>query len=185
MARVVGAVLAAGAGIRMGGPKAELVVDGVRLVDRAAGVLAAAGCAEIVAVTRSHGDVAGARVVVNPEPARGMRSSLKLALDAADDLGADAMAVLLVDTPGVTASAARAVVEAWRPGGITVARYPAGRGHPIVMSLRLWRRALELAGPDEGARVLLRATPDVHEVEVDGDAADLDSPEDLVRWNNI
>jgi molybdenum cofactor cytidylyltransferase/nicotine blue oxidoreductase len=42
---------------------------------------------------------------------------------------------------------------------------------------------VELAGPDEGARRLLAARPElVLEVPVDGDLADLDTPQDLNRW---
>jgi CTP:molybdopterin cytidylyltransferase MocA len=182
VARVIGAVLAAGSGSRMGSPKAELRVDGVRLVDRAVTALAGGGCDEVIAVVRAGVHVAGARVVVNADPERGMRSSLALAVDAAD-CAADALAVLLVDTPGVGADAVRAVLAAWTPGRIAVATYGARRGHPTVMSLALWLDALDLADGDEGARALLAARPDlVDEVPVDGDPTDLDTAEDLARW---
>lgn len=186
MSRVVGAVLAAGAGVRMGTPKATLVVAGERLLDRAVRLLAAGGCEQVIAVTRRGIAVDGARCVVNPAPERGMRSSLALAVDAAGD--ADALAVLLVDMPGVTSGAVRAVIEAWRPGRIALARYradgaPGRRGHPTVMAPQLWREALAAAGPDEGARALLRARAElVDEVEAAGDPADLDTPADLARW---
>ena len=110
-----------------------------------------------------------------------MRSSLDLAVAAADD--ADALAVLLVDAPGVGADAVRAVLAAWRPGRIAVGRYGDRRGHPTVAAPAEWRAALALAGPDEGARALLAGRPDlVDEVEVPGDPTDLDTPEDLARW---
>ena len=181
MPRVVGAVLAAGSGTRMGTPKGELVVGGERLVDRAVRTLAAGGCTDVVAVVREGVSVAGATGVVNHDPARGLRSSLELAVGAAGT--ADALAVLLADLPGVTAPAVRAVVEAWRPGRIAVARYGARRGHPTVMAPALWRAAVAAAGPDEGARALLRSRADlVDEVEVGGEPDDLDTPEDLARW---
>ncbi len=59
-ATVAGAVLAAGSGTRMGRPKAELVVAGVRLLDRAVTVLREAGCDPVVAVVRDATPVAGA-----------------------------------------------------------------------------------------------------------------------------
>jgi CTP:molybdopterin cytidylyltransferase MocA len=165
----------------MGRPKAAIVLDGERLVDRAVAALRAGGCAPLIAVVREGIAVDGARAVVNPDPARGMRSSLTLAVDAVGD--AEALAVLLVDAPGVGASAITAVVEAWTPGRIAVATYAGRRGHPTVMAPSLWREALELAGPDEGARALLKARADlVDEVDVAGDPADLDTPEDLARW---
>ncbi len=180
--RVVGAVLAAGSGSRMGTPKAELRVDGLRLVDRAVRALTEGGCADVVAVLRAGVDVVDARVVLNAAPERGMRSSLALAVDAADPT-ADALAVLLVDTPGVGASAVRAVVTGWTAGRVAVASYAGRRGHPTVMSLELWRAALRRAGADEGARALLAERPDlVDDIAVDGDPSDLDTPDDLASW---
>jgi molybdenum cofactor cytidylyltransferase/nicotine blue oxidoreductase len=162
----------------MGGPKAELVVGGVRLLDRALAAARSAGCDPVLAVVRAGTSAAGARLVVNPDPSRGQRSSLDLAVAAVPD--APALAVLLVDTPGVGADAVRAVCAAWRPGRVAVGRYGRRRGHPVVMAPALWRTALELAGPDEGARALLTARPElVDEVDVPGDPADLDTPADL------
>jgi molybdenum cofactor cytidylyltransferase/nicotine blue oxidoreductase len=165
----------------MGGPKAELVVDGMRLLDRAVAAAHAAGCTPVIAVVREGTSVTGARAVVNPNPDRGLASSLALAVEAAG--GAAALAVLLVDLPGVRGSSVAAVVDGWRPGRIAVARYDGVRGHPTVMDLDLWRAALELAGPDEGARAMLRARPElVDEIDVPGDPHDLDTPEDVARW---
>jgi molybdenum cofactor cytidylyltransferase/nicotine blue oxidoreductase len=183
MAQATGIVLAAGSGSRMGTPKAELVVDGIRLLDRAVAALTAAGCRYVVAVVRAGVEVDGARAVINPQPSRGMRSSLQLGLDAAAEFGSDDIAVLLVDTPGVDAVAIRTVLNGVRPGRIAVGTYNGRRGHPTVMSVALWRRALELAGPDEGGRALLRAQPElVDEIAADGDPIDLDTLDDLNAW---
>jgi molybdenum cofactor cytidylyltransferase/nicotine blue oxidoreductase len=165
----------------MGGPKADLVVDGTRLLDRAVGAAREAGCAPVIAVVREGTDVDGAVLVVNPDPDHGMRGSLALAVSAAGQVAA--LAVLLVDNPGITAAAIAAVTATWTPGRIAVARYRDGRGHPTVMAPELWRAAVDLAGPDEGARAFLAAHADlVDEVDVPGDPADLDAPDDLARW---
>lgn len=180
-ARIAGIVLAAGAGRRMGRPKADLRIDGQRLVDRAASRLRSAGAEPVVAVVRAGTTVDGAQVVINLDPERGMRSSLELAVASAPDV--DALAVVLVDTPGLRASGMAAVLDAWCPGRIAVARYGARRGHPTVMSPELWRRALKLAESDEGARALMRAEPGlVDEINADGDDADLDTPDQLRTW---
>jgi molybdenum cofactor cytidylyltransferase/nicotine blue oxidoreductase len=169
----------------MGSPKAVLRVDGARLVDRAVAALTVGGCAPVLAVVPDGVEVAGAQVVVNDAPERGMRSSLVLAVDAADAAGADALAVLLVDLPGVPGAAVRAVVGAWTPGRVAVASYGGRRGHPTVMAPTLWRAALRLAGPDEGARAFLADRPDlVDEAVAEGDPADLDTPDDLSRWTH-
>ncbi|HEU5266855.1 MAG TPA: NTP transferase domain-containing protein [Jatrophihabitans sp.] len=183
MARIGAAVLAAGAGVRMGTPKAELVVARERLLDRAVRVVTEAGCRPVWAVVRDGVAVSGARPLVNPDPARGMRSSLDLAVAAAQRAGVDALAVVLVDLPGLTARDVAAVSGAWAPGRIAVGRYAGRRGHPTVMGVATWRAALGLAGPDEGARAYLAAHLDlVDEVAVDGDPSDLDTPDDLRRW---
>src|SRR3954470_11927488 len=114
----------------MGRPKADLVVAGERLVERAVRVLIDAGCDPVLAVVRAGVAVPGATVVVNPDPDRGMRSSLELAVAAAGDV--DALAVLLVDVPGVSAEAVRSVLAAWQAGRIAVGSYSGRRGHPTV-----------------------------------------------------
>jgi CTP:molybdopterin cytidylyltransferase MocA len=177
-AKVAGVVLAAGAGTRMGGPKAELVVGGTRLVDRAVAVLRAAGCDPVLAVVREGAEVANATVLINPRPQDGLRSSLAIAIEAASN--SDAIAVYLVDQPGIGAPAVSAVTAAWRPGRIAVGDYAGTRAHPVVMSPQLWRVALKRAGPDDGARRLLLGRPDlVDVVPVPGDPHDLDTPSDL------
>lgn len=50
MADLVGAVLTGGASRRMGRDKALIQIEGVRMVDRVAAALAAAGCSNVVAV---------------------------------------------------------------------------------------------------------------------------------------
>lgn len=181
---MLGVVLAAGAGVRMGQPKATLVVAGERLLDRACDVLARGGCDDLVAVVPvGVRGVAGVRTIENPSAASGMRSSLQTALTVAH--GYDGLCVTLVDTPGVGAAAVRTVVDRWRsdPTRIGVAVYNGRRGHPTVMAVERWAAAVGMAGPDEGARAYLRAhAADVDEVAVAGDPVDLDTPDDVLRW---
>ncbi len=158
-----------------------MTIDGVRLVDRAVAALTDGGCEDVIAVVRAGVAVPGARAVVNSDPDRGMRSSLRLAIEAAG--AAEALAVLLVDMPGVTAAVVRGVITGWTPGRIAVAGYAGRRGHPTVMSPEVWRLALRYAGRDEGARVLLASRPDLlDEIAVDGDPTDLDTPADVAHW---
>lgn len=94
-----------------------------------------------------------------------------------------AVAVVLVDVPGLTAQVIATVVQAWKPGRIAVALSGGRRTHPIVMSHPMWSETLASAGPDEGARRFLRAHPHlIDEVEVVFDPSDLDTPADLAAW---
>ncbi len=176
-------MLAAGAGSRMGTPKAEVRVDGERLVDRAVRVVTAAGCRPVWAVVRAGAPAPGARTVVNRDPERGMRSSLQLAVSAARLEGVDALAVVLADTPGLAVDAVSTVVGAWSPGRIALGTYAGRRGHPTVMAVEAWLAALDLAEPDAGARAYLAAHPGlVDEVAVPGDPTDVDTPGQLLHW---
>jgi nicotine blue oxidoreductase len=148
----------------MGTPKGALVVDGVRLVDRAITALREAGCVEVIAVVRPGVEAEGA--VVNPAPERGLRSSLQLAVDAATH---DPLVVVLADMPGVDAASIRQVLDGWREGRVALAGYA----------------ALTTAEPDEGARRFLRANPNLIDIiTVGGIGADLDSPADLSSWQS-
>lgn len=183
--QIAGLVLAAGLGSRMGGPKAEIVVDGVRLLDRATSALATAGCVPVVAVVQPGVAGTDAILVPHPQPALGLRSSLALGLGAVPG-SVDAVAVTLVDMPGVTSDAINEVIAGWASGRIAVGVCEGRRTHPIVMAPTQWHAALELAEPDEGARRYLALHPDlIDEVPITIDPIDLDEPADLARWRSV
>jgi len=164
-------------------PKATLVLNGVRLVDLAVSALGGGGCSPVFAVVRADVEVPGATLVVNPDPDRGMASSLELAVDAAAQAGAAALLVTLVDMPGIDAASVLAVREAYLPERIAMAAFGDRAGHPVAMSLERWREALAMAGADEGARALLAARQELIDlVPVTGDPSDLDTPEQLSEW---
>jgi CTP:molybdopterin cytidylyltransferase MocA len=183
---VVGIVLAAGAGRRFGEPKAEVVVAGERLLDRAVRVLRAGGCADVVAVVRAGALVVDARAVVNDAPERGMASSLALGLQAAAETSATCAVVMLADMPGVQPTTVAAVAGARAP--IAMAGYAGRRGHPVAFARELWSDVAEHVHGDEGARAYIDAHPDlVSVVEVGGGPqalADIDTPADLANWTD-
>lgn len=167
---VAGLVLAAGAGTRFGQPKAPVVVDGERLVDRAVRNLREGGCDPVVVVLGAWvGEVSGADILVNDAWPEGMGSSLRTGLQSlTDSSDAEAVVVTLVDLPGLTPEAVRRV--AMCPADLAVATYDGERGHPVRIGRSLWPRAIEVARGDEGARRLMQELG-VERVEV-GDVAD-------------
>jgi len=170
---VAGLVLAAGEGKRFGGPKAPVVIDGERLVDRAVRCLHEGGCDPVLVVLGAWvGDVPDAEVVINPEWTEGMGFSLRLGLTSLP-IGADAVVVTLVDLPGLTSDAVRRIVDA--PGELVVATYDGTRGHPVRFDRGHWDGIAASARGDEGARRYLRDRTDITVVEV----ADVASGEDL------
>jgi nicotine blue oxidoreductase len=168
---VAGLVLAAGSGSRYGQPKAPVVIDGERLVDRAVRNLREGGCDPVLVVLGAWvGKVDGADIVLNDAWPAGMGSSLRTGLQSlTDQWEADAVIVTLVDLPGLTSAAVRRLVEC--QSDLAVATYDGERGHPVRIARRFWPDTIEVARGDEGARRLLRGREDVELVEV-GDVAD-------------
>ncbi len=191
-------VLAAGGGSRFAGATHKLLAElpspgggTERVIERVVRVAAdaaigpvvvVAGAVELTSVVAQL-DVDGERptVVTNARWQHGQATSLAIGLDAARRLGVGAAVVGLGDQPGVTASAWRTVAGGGSP--ITVATYDGVRGNPVRLTAEVWR-LLPTEG-DVGARTLMDVRPDlVGEVACEGSAVDIDSAEDLDRWQN-
>ena len=190
--RVAGVVLAAGAGSRLGQPKALLRLGDELLLDRAVRTLRDAGCAPLVVVLGARAEDAasavdgtGIEVVTNPDWATGMGSSLRAGLASLPGR-ADAAVVSLVDQPGVTAATVERLVAAWRADGrAAVATYGGSQRNPVLLPAATWAPVAASAVGDQGARAWLRAHPgQVSEVACDdvGSADDIDTPADLRRF---
>ncbi len=186
--RVDGLLLAAGAGTRMGKPKALVVGDnGVPWLHAALRTLQDGGCQRVTVVLGASAKESAAllaqapagqsRVVVATDWAEGMGASLRAGLAAADP-AADAVLVTLVDLPDVTAEVVRRVVAAATgPAGLARATYDGTPGHPVLLGRDHWDGVRATATGDKGARDYL-AAHDVTLVEC-GDLAtgrDVDRP---------
>lgn len=182
---VVVAVLAAGAGTRWSGPGHKL---DARLGDRTVARLAvdAAVAADVGPVIVVTGAVEPelpdeAARLHNPDWAAGQRSSLRVAIAEAERRGADALVVGLADQPFVAAEAWRRVAASSSP--IAVATYDGRRRNPVRLARDVWE--LLPHDGDVGARDLVRMRPDlVEEVPCPGSPADIDTLEDLRRWQS-
>jgi molybdenum cofactor cytidylyltransferase len=183
--KIVAIVLAAGSATRMGVDKLALPWEGSTVLERAvAPFLASARLAEVVLVVqpgfRVPENLAGARVVENPEHREGMGASLRAGVAAAD---ADAWLVALGDMPRVASSTVEAVIDAVleQTHGLVVPAYRERRGHPVAITAKYREALLQVRG-DFGARGLLRDHPgDLRLLPVDdpGVVFDLDTPSDL------
>lgn len=154
--KTAGLVLAGGAGRRFGGPKAPVVIDGERLVDRAVGVLRAGGCDPVLVVLGAWmGEVSGAVVVPNDQWESGMASSLQAGLAAvAKDPAIARVVITLVDLPGMTAAAVGRVAAS--SASIAAATYASQLGHPVLFKREHWAEVGRSATGDVGAREFLR-----------------------------
>lgn len=122
---------------------------------------------------------AGVRVVPNPEGDPGLATSLQVAVEIARRAGHEAVVIGLADQPLVEPEAWRLVARSRSP--IAVATYRGHRGHPVRLAAPVWP-LLPTSG-DEGARSVMRRHPElVAEVPCPGDAADVDTVQDLSRF---
>lgn len=161
---VHGLLLAAGAGSRMGRPKALVTEpDGTSWLARSVGVLLAGGC-EAVTVVLGAAAAEAVRlvpsgpvsVVVADDWAEGMAASLRAGL-AALPTGPEAAVVSLVDLPDVDAAVVRRVVTAAAgPGSLARAGYGGVPGHPVLLGRDHWSAVAASATGDAGARDYLR-----------------------------
>ncbi len=192
--RVLGVLLAAGAGRRAGGPKAlRRTADGTTWVVRSAEVLLDGGCDHVLVVVgaaalevepllRDRDDVSTTWAAGWAEGmGASLRTGLGWALDAVGDEDGpvvEAALVHLVDLPDVGAPVVARVLErASGFGALARASYGGSPGHPVLIGAGHWAGVVESAGGDRGARDVL-ARHDVELVEC-GDlatGADVDGP---------
>ena len=184
--QVRGLLLAAGAGTRMGRPKALVTdPDGTPWLSRSVDALLRGGCGAVTVVLGAAADEAATLVpegpvatVVAADWAAGMGSSLRAGLTALADDPAAAVLVSLVDLPDVGREVVRRVLAAGGDGPQALARaaYDGTPGHPVLIGRDHWAAVAESATGDSGARDYL-ARHDVRLVEC-GDLAtgrDVDS----------
>ena len=187
--RVTAIVLAAGMARRFRSQKLLAPFGDRPLLQHVLDAVAEVPFAQVVVVLGSDADTLRLRMawrderqVLNPDPRRGLSSSLQIGLLAADPT-LDGAVILLGDEPLVSVDVIRRVLlaaDGTRP--IVAPRYATagGRfGHPVFLASKVWPRALSLDG-DEGMGPLIRTRPDlVRTVEVLGDNPDVDVPSDL------
>ncbi|HUY45362.1 MAG TPA: nucleotidyltransferase family protein [Streptosporangiaceae bacterium] len=188
-AQVAGVLLAAGAGSRLGRPKALVEVAGIRLVDQGTRLLQAGGAEPVVVVTGAAPvTLPGVITVVNPDWRSGMGSSLAVGLRSVPD-GCAAAVVALVDQPLVGAGSVRRLISAYAAGArVAVAAYHGEPRNPVLLAREHWPEVIDLAAGDVGARPFLRAHQDLVtlvECADTGRPDDVDTPEDLARLSRL
>ena len=125
----------------------------------------------------------GYRVMTNPDPARGMASSLGIGVACAKEQGAEAVLIALADMPRVTAA------HIYRMFDVTD-----GRDSVVASSNGLDAKPPALFGRDRfdqllalrgamGARDLVRGGR--HVVTSDAELIDIDTPADLARLRDL
>lgn len=192
---VTAAVLAAGASRRFGTPKQLFPIDGRPMLARVLSCLVSSEVDEVIVVL-GH---AWERVlpivreawqdsrppvwpVLNPDPDRGMSSSIGRAVGAADPEAAGLL-VALGDLPFIGAEVVNSLVREFRAKSpaVTLATTGGRAGHPVVFRRDLFPELETLSG-DRGARAVVdRHRHEILAVETGTEAIlrDIDTREDL------
>jgi len=186
--RLAAVVLAAGESRRVGEQKLLLPFATSTVIGSAVAALTGAGTDPIVVVAGAQaGEIAvalegtNAQVVQNPDPRRGMLSSLQVGVQSLP-AGIARFLVALGDQPRLrSADVTRVLDEQTRTGtGIAIACFQGKRGHPVIFDGRYRDEILALTGA-QTLRDLIHAHPDdiVNvECESDGVIRDIDTRED-------
>ena len=189
-----GLVLAAGSSRRMGSPKQLLpMADGKPLLELVVGHANQSKLDQVVVVLgaaadeiRSHVDLGRATVLVNPDHASGMASSLRAGITSLGD-DVDRVVVILGDQPDVDSARLNQLLELQQTSGLPAAALSFGGllHPPVVLERALWGDLMSLEG-DVGCRAVIRAKPElVANLPVAGDLkhpVDVDTPEDYERF---
>ena len=190
---IVAVVPAAGRSSRFGSMKLLALVDGRPLLDRTIASLLRAGISRVIVVVAEHvnlelvealGD-SRVLVVVNPDPDRGMFSSIQTGLAHARSATADPARILMVlpaDMPFVRSDTVAALgVECGRLGRPVVPMHDGRHGHPIALPGEI-AGSLSAASPAVSLKDALRmidAEPVGLRVDDPGVLRDVDVPADL------
>lgn len=190
--RTAGVILAAGASRRMGSPKQLLDVGGRPLLEGVVAAASASALDEVVLVLGANADAiraavrpGRARIVVNPDHAQGMSTSLRAGIAA---LGPDVecAVVILGDQPAISPALLDELVALQRSSGLPSAALSFGGllHPPVVLARELWAGLDELAG-DVGCRAVIRGRPELVAAlpasEDERHPVDVDTPEDYRR----
>jgi molybdenum cofactor cytidylyltransferase len=186
--RVAAIILAAGKSTRMGTANKLLAkLDGKPLIAHVFAAAEASSATETIVVTGHEADKveallaeSGARLVHNPDYARGLSTSLAAGIGAVSE-DCDVAIILLGDMPHVTSAMIDRMIAASSGEAIVVAAHGGERGNPVLWPRRDFEALCSLHG-DTGARALIGENGDrVVAVEL-GEAAgfDIDTPEALV-----
>ncbi len=185
---IAAVVLAAGESSRMGRPKLLLPYRGATVLEcvlRA--VLDSPVDRTVVVLGFGRGRIEPlleplpVEAVVNPDPGRGMLSSILTGLAALPE-APGAVFIVPGDHPDLTPAVFKALLEARAASGkgLIVPTTEGRGGHPLLMDL-LYRREAASLDPAVGLRALLMAHPnDVLRLPVDagGILTDIDTPAD-------
>jgi molybdenum cofactor cytidylyltransferase len=185
-------LLAAGKSQRMGQNKLLMPFDGGTIIERTLDNLLRSGVREVIVVLGAKGVEINAAigerevvVVLNPNYARGMSTSLQTGLNMVSKM-ARFILVALGDQPLITTATYDRLVEAALASnkGLIVPVYQGQRGNPITLSAGYLPDIRHFTGDVGGRELLARNPTDILEVPVDdpGVLANINTLDEYARF---
>ena len=190
---IAAVVLAAGMSTRMGRPKQTMPLEGEPMLGRVLEVLRQTRVDQTVVVlgpragqVQKQVKMTKEKVVINPDPLKGMSESLKLGIRSVEGK-ADAVLVVLADQPFLMAKTVDRMIEAYHESHalVVVPVYHRQRGNPVLFDRSLYPQIMKIEG-DVGAKAVVEENEDkmvAVEVDDEGVLTDLDTPLDYERAN--
>jgi len=184
------AVLAAGSSSRLGQPKQLVTIKGEALLHRQCRMALETQIAPVAVVLGSNAMACAKAIaelpvtqLINQNWKEGIASSVRVATQAAIQLNASGLLILLCDQFKVTAQDLQKLCRAWAKSGGTKAcrsRYQDYAGPPVILPKACFPMAMELHG-DEGARKVFEKlkADSLIEVPMLNAVQDLDLPSQL------
>jgi xanthine dehydrogenase accessory factor len=180
-------VLAAGQATRFGQCKQLMRLGEKAMLQHVLDNLAQSKIDEVVVVLGARADeireqiqFGNARVVMNPDYANGMSTSIQTGLRA---INAEAAMIVLADQPFVTSRTLDLSIDEYRRSkpSVVIPTFNGFRGNPVIVDRSLFAEMMEIRG-DIGCRSIFGNHP-VHMLPVDdrGVVMDIDTMEDYER----
>jgi molybdenum cofactor cytidylyltransferase len=195
---IAAVVPAAGRSSRMGRPKLLMDFEGESLIHRVVTALEEGGADRIIVVPpadspetaaiAAEAAAAGAEVLIPETQPAEMRESVELGLAVLDaDPRPTSLLLTPGDVPGITPGLVDRLLQVARdhPDRVVIPTHDGRHGHPIVLPWGIAVRIRDL--PDDAG---VDRLVDLHRREIlevpgsaPGEIDDVDTPEDLERWN--
>ena len=184
---IAGLILAGGASRRMGTPKALLRFQDETFLDRLIRLFSAVASPVIVALGHQSGQIragiqrsAEATFAVNPDPERGMLSSLQCGLKALP-AGTEAVMFTPVDHPNLQAATLEKLAGLFENerAPVIVPTYQGEHGHPVCIARAVAQELLALPAGAMASDVIHKYVDRTSYIDVDDPAVttDVDDPE--------
>lgn len=180
---VTGLVLAAGGSKRLGRPKQLLPYGSATILDHVLSTARSCAFEQLLCVVGGEADairgtvqLAGVRVVENPQFGEGCSSSIAAALSAVDPR-AEVLVLMLGDQPGVSAEIVATLLAGRGSAPLAACAYADGRGHPLAFARSMFAELSDLHGDKGVWKLLDRHASEVADVPIEGSI-----PRDVDTW---